>query len=292
MIVVFGSVNADFVVEVPTLPLPGETVLGSGHTVGPGGKGANQALSAKRAMAAARADSDVHFVGAVGRDQLADVALAQLIKRDVSLTVERCDDVPTGAAFISVDARGENCIALSPGANALVNADQLAALPLNTDTVLICQREVPMAQVVTALKMVKATGGTTIFNVAPAGPVSRDILALVDHLVVNEIELGEIASGFELRGDASFLGQSLAALSGGHVVVTLGAKGAIVCGEFDTVEAKAVPVDVVDTTGAGDAFVGAYGAAICRGIERGMALEIGVMAGSEACTWMGAQPSG
>lgn len=290
MIVVFGSVNADFVVAVPTLPLPGETVMGSGHAVGPGGKGANQALSAKRALVGARSNIEVHFVGAVGEDQLAEVALSQLSARGVVLDVARFDDVPTGAAFINVDAKGENSIALSPGTNALVAADQLDALELTSETMLICQREVPMEQIALALGKVKAAGGVTVFNVAPAGPVSKEVLKLIDHLVVNEIELNEIAARFNLQGAPHFLGQALADISGGKVVVTLGGVGAIGCTSRETINIEAVPVEVVDTTGAGDAFVGAYAAAIHRAMGFEMALESGVMAGSEACTWMGAQP--
>lgn len=290
MIVVFGSVNADFVVKVPSLPLPGETVLGTGHTVGPGGKGANQALSARRALDKVGAATEVTFVGAVGRDELAEVALSQLIAHGVNLSVARFADTPTGAAFISVDDKGENCIALSPGTNALVAADQLDGLDLSADTLLICQREVPMGQIAVALDKVKAVGGTTVFNVAPAGALEEDVLKLVDHLVVNEIELNEIGARFDLSGSPQVLGEALARLSGGKVVVTLGSAGAIGSDSQGTIVVETVPVAVVDTTGAGDAFVGAYAAAVRRGLSYKEALETGVLAGSEACTWMGAQP--
>lgn len=286
MIVVFGSLNADLVTRVPSIPAPGETVLGPGYAVHPGGKGANQAL------AAARAGARVAMVGAVGRDGLADAALALLVAEGVDVSRVARVDAPTGAAFIAVDDRGENAIVVAAGANNDARAEQLADLSFGAGDLLLLQREVPEAECLSAARLAKARGARVMLNLAPAGAPSPDLLALLDVLVVNEHEAEVLAGALDLdTEDPLEIAKHVDAALGIATIVTLGAQGVVGWTQGVRRAGPALPVTVVDTTAAGDAFCGAFAAALDRGFGYGGALHRGVAAGGLACTRAGAQPS-
>jgi ribokinase len=286
VIVVFGSVNVDFVTRVPRIPHPGETVLGPDYAVIPGGKGANQAL------AAARAGGKVTLIAAVGEDPFAEIGLSLLREAGIDLSRVARAKAHTGAAFIAVDDKGENAITVASGANAAVTAGQLEGLALGPGDTVLFQREVPEAEVAAAARRARGAGARLILNTAPAGAVPRDLIECLDLLVANEHEATIVAASLGLAPagpeDAARL---LDAHAGVATVVTLGADGAVAWAGGRRVSAEALRVVPVDTTAAGDAFCGAFAAALDRGADLEAALRQGAAAGSIACTRPGAQPS-
>ncbi|HYD26721.1 ribokinase [Brevundimonas sp.] len=266
-ITVVGSINLDLVATAPQLPRAGETVTGATLARHPGGKGANQALAAQRLGA------EVRLVGRVGDDAMAEEALALLEAGGVDLSeVETDPEAPTGVALIAVDPSGENQIVVAAGANHRMTATQL---PARIEGALILQLELPL-DVVEA-----AAGRATDFvcvNLAPAQPVSDQLLRRADLIVVNETE-------------AAFYGEVLHQ-GGGRVVTTLGARGAVMHQRGGEIARAAPPkVAAVDATGAGDAFVGAICVALLEGMEAEAALSFACAAGALAATRPGAQPS-
>lgn len=264
---VVGSINLDLVATAPRLPRAGETVTGATLARHPGGKGANQALAARRLGA------EVDLIGAVGWDPMADEALLLLKAYGVGLEqilIE--DDEPTGVALIAVDPEGENQIVVAAGANHRLKPGDL---PARIETPLILQLELPIETVEAA-----AGRGTDFvcINLAPAAPVSDQLLRRADLLVVNETEA-------EFYGDLLHQG-------GGRVVITLGARGAVMYQRGAEI-ARATPpkVKAVDATGAGDCFVGAICVALLEGMEPEAALRFACAAGAIAATRPGAQPS-
>jgi ribokinase len=250
VIAVVGSINLDLVVAVDRHPGPGETVVGGDCRQFPGGKGANQAV------AAARLGAKVAMVGRVGADAQGAWLREGLWTEGVEVEYVREDrQAPTGVAMIAVDARGENTIVVSPGANARVDARDVADARevVRGAEVVLVQHEVPQEAVAAAIA---TAGGTVVLNPAPA----RGLAAPVDVLVPNRGELETLAGG---RGDPVTLARSITAARA--VVVTLGAEGAIVV-EGDRGERVRAPhVEAVDTTGAGDAFCGALAEAMAGG---------------------------
>ena len=286
MIVVFGSINIDLVTRVERIPGPGETVLGPSYAVIPGGKGANQALAARRA------GGRVAMVGAVGDDSFAEVALALLRADGVDLSGVARVAAPTGAAFISVDARAENAIVVAAGANAEAKAAQLASLAFGRADTLLLQREVPDIEGEAATHAARARGARVILNLAPAGAIPESWLRAIDVLVMNEHESQAISDTFALgHSEPRDIARAVDARFGVASIVTLGALGALAWKSGVACEIAAPRVAVVDTTAAGDAFVGAFAAALDRGADWRRALTEGVIAGSLACTRRGAQPS-
>ena len=266
-ITVVGSINLDFVATAPRLPRAGETVTGARLARHPGGKGANQALAAQRLGA------QVTMVGRVGRDGMAEEALALLLAGDVDVAGVVTDTTaPTGVALIAVDPQGENQIVVAAGANHSVMPEQL---PARIETPLILQLELPIETVEAAVG--RATAFVCV-NLAPAAPVSDQLLRRADLLIVNETE-------------AAFYGDLLHH-GGGRVVVTEGAKGAVLYqGGVELARATPPKVTAVDATGAGDAFVGAICLALLEGMEPEAALRFACAAGAIAATRPGAQPS-
>ena len=264
---VVGSVNLDLVMRVPRLPVAGETVTDGQYSRHPGGKGANQALAARRL------EADVSLIAAVGDDETAEPALALLEEAAVDLS--RCwvhDTLPTGVAMIMVDARGENQIAVAPGANRGLTA---AVLELEGDEAVICQLEIPMETVQAAAA---STTGFFCLNAAPARTVPKDVLKRADVVVVNEVEHATI--GFDLSEIP------------GLVALTLGSMGATLYRHGRAVaRATPPPVDVVDAVGAGDCFVAALTVSLLDGLSPELALRRAVIAGALATTVEGAQPS-
>ncbi len=266
-VTVVGSINLDFVATAPHLPRAGETVTGATLARHPGGKGANQALAAQRLGA------EVRMIGRVGRDGMAEEAMALLLAEDVDVGAVVADaSAPTGVALIAVDPGGENQIVVAAGANHCCTPEQL---PARIETPLILQLELPIETVEAAVG--RATGFVCV-NLAPAAPVSDQLLRRADLLVVNETE-------------AAFYGDLLHH-GGGRVVVTLGARGAVMY-QRGTEIARAAPprVRAVDATGAGDCFVGAICVALLEGMEPESALRFACAAGAIAATRPGAQPS-
>lgn len=286
MIVVFGSVNLDLVTRVERLPAPGETVLGPGYVLHPGGKGANQALAARRAGA------DVALVGAVGQDAFADLALSLLASDGVDLSRVARVEAPTGAAFIAVDDSGANQIVVASGANALANAHALQTMALGERDLLMIQREVPERECLAAAWQMKEAGGRVLLNLAPAGAPDPALLALVDVLMVNEHEAQELAAALGWsESDPDAIARRVDAERGVACVATLGAQGAVGWHGGVRRRLEAPRVEVVDTVAAGDSFAGAFAAALHAGFGFSGALQRGLAAGSLACTRAGAQPS-
>ncbi|AMJ62330.1 ribokinase [Bosea sp. PAMC 26642] len=286
MIVVFGSLNVDLVTQVERLPGPGETVIGPAYALHPGGKGANQALAARRAGA------EVVMVGAVGNDGFAEIALSLLAADGVDLSRVARVSEPTGAAFIAVDASGANQIVVASGANAAAKAESIGGMVLGDADILLLQREVPEPECIAAAALMKHAGGRVIFNLAPAGPPAAELLALVDILVVNEHEAALLGAAFGWPALEPYaFAQRIDSERGLACIVTLGADGLV--GWHDGVRRRleAPKVEALDTVAAGDSFVGAFAAALAAGYGFSGALQRGLAAGSLACTGRGAQPS-
>ncbi|MDP3591881.1 ribokinase [Phenylobacterium sp.] len=266
-ITVIGSVNLDFVATAQALPAPGETVTGARLARHPGGKGANQALAAHRLGA------DVKLVARVGADGLADEALSLLNAEGVDLRACAVDAVAsTGVALIAVAVGGENQIVVAPGANAAFTPSHLTQA---THGALICQLELPLE---TVAKAVAEADGFVCLNLAPAAAMPAQTLARADLIVVNETE-------------AAFYGEALHALPG-LIAITWGASGAGLYRAGQQIAAAAPPpVIAIDTTGAGDAFVGALTLALLEGQAPEAALKFACTAGALAATRAGAQPS-
>jgi ribokinase len=274
VIAVVGSINLDLVVAVERHPAPGETVVGGDCRQFPGGKGANQAV------AAARLGAKVAMVGRVGADAQGAWLREGLWTEGVEVEYVREDrQAPTGVAMIAVDARGENTIVVSPGANARVDARDVADARevVQAAEVVLVQHEVPPEAVAAAIA---TAGGTVVLNPAPA----RGLAAPVDVLVPNRGELETLAGG---RGDPVTLARSITAARA--VVVTLGAEGAIVVEGDRGERVRAPQVEVVDTTGAGDAFCGALAEALAGGATVVEAARWAVRVAAASVTRPGAQ---
>lgn len=287
MITVFGSINVDYVFQVASIPAPGETLLATDLTLLPGGKGGNQAL------AAARAGARVNMVGAVGNDGRGDIALAGLLAAKVNTGAVATHDKPTGTATISVDAQGENSIVVYAGANESVSHRQLDAALLSADTILMLQMEIPIAQMTAAIKKARTAGATVVWNLAPMQPIALEALQGVDYLMVNEIELDQLGQGLGLAATNTLHAKvtRLAELTDCSVVVTLGADGSLGVREGVVIALPALPIAPVDTVGAGDAFAGAFAAALNAGQPFEQAMRWGNVAGALACLKTGAQSS-
>jgi ribokinase len=279
-VLVFGSVNADLMFRVPHLPAPGETVLGPGWRAMAGGKGANQAV------AAAKDGARVAFAGAVGRDAMAGIATAALREAGVDLSLLAETDAPTGCAAICVDMSGRNQIAVASGANLAVRAAQVPDSALRGGTLLL-QMEVPRAETETIIARARRLGARVLLNLAPAAEVSRDALAALDLLILNEGEAAWIGARVGAAGDAA----SLSAALGCGVAVTLGERGAEAAGAFGTAFAPAFRVAAVDTTGAGDCWCGVLAAALDRGAPIAEAMRRAAAAAAISVTREGAAPS-
>lgn len=258
-----GSLNLDRTTTVADLPGPGETVLARDLLVRPGAKGANQAV------AAARAGATVEMIGRVGDDEPGKGSLAGLRAHGVDTgAVLTTEGVPTGQAFITVDEHGENSIVVVPGANELVSPDDIAQDVIAAAEVLVVQLEVPLETVCAAMRFAAAEGVRIVLNPSPIAELPFDVLALADPLVVNQHELAALPEGLA------------------SVCVTLGAEGA----RWRGASAAPPPVQVRDTTGAGDAFAGTLAAALATGRGEPEALADAVAASAEATSWPGAQP--
>jgi ribokinase len=278
-VLVFGSVNADLVFSVPELPAPGRTVLGEAYRALPGGKGANQAV------AAARDGARAALAGAVGRDPLADVALSAARVAGVDISRVAATDAPTGCAAICVDPAGRNQIAVAAGANALARAAQVEDAALGPGVVVLLQMETPPAETAGLAARARARGARVVLNLAPPADLPGDALRAAHLLVVNEHEAAWLAARLGCGADAAAL---RTALGGPDVAVTRGEAGAEAATAAGVLRARAFPVAVADTTGAGDCWCGVLAAALDAGAPLEAAMRRASAAAAIACTRPGA----
>ncbi|HTI00127.1 MAG TPA: ribokinase [Acidisoma sp.] len=265
MITVMGIFAADLVFHTPKLPAWGETVLGSGFGIGPGGKGSNQAI------ATARLGAPVEFLAKIGQDDFGAMARGIYAREGVGTRFLReSADLPTGSAAIIIDDRaGENAIIVVPGAAAALTTAEIdgAAEAIDASSVFLTQLETPQPLVLHALRRARAAGSVTMLNPAPAAALSDEILGLVDILTPNETEAAML-SGLPVTdtAEAEAAADALIARGAGAVVITLGEKGALLRKDGQTVLAMAVKAGpVVDTTGAGDSFNAGIAVALSEG---------------------------
>jgi ribokinase len=294
MIIVFGSINVDLVARVEAIPRPGETVLAEDYETLFGGKGANQAVAASRALGSL--PGQVTMIGRVGADAFGEAALANLEANGVGIGQIGRSDVSTGCAFISVDRRGENAITVAAGANATASADDACDAAFRSARVIVLQMEVPVEQSIDVAMRARAHGLHVVWNLAPApssldAELCRRVLAATDVLVVNEHEAIAVATTLGVpAGDHIEAASAIARVGGGMVVVTAGAAGAIAI-EADgrRTTATALAVAPVDTTGAGDTFVGVFAAGLAEARPFDEALARACRGASLACLKLGAQ---
>jgi ribokinase len=287
MIVVVGSLNMDLVVDVAYFPAPGETLIGSDYAQHPGGKGANQAV------AAARAGGQVVMVGRLGSDGFAEVLRGQLEQDSIDTHyIANLPDAPTGVAFISVDEAAQNIIIVSSGANARLMPEEITEDIFTEAKALILQLEVPLETVFHAARLARAAGAKVILNVAPAQKLSPEQLGLIDVLIVNENEAA-LLTDLPTEQVSEHPEQAAKQLADAvpTVIVTLGAAGALWCEGGKTGLVAGFAVEAVDTTAAGDAFVGAFAVAYGDGQDVASAVRFANAAGALAATKTGAQPS-
>lgn len=289
-IVVVGSLNMDLVVQAPVIPAPGETVLGNNFATIPGGKGANQAV------AAARLGAKVSLIGRVGADAFGEQLLANARAEGIDVTHVGVDETAaSGIAMITVDATGQNSIAVASGANFCLTAVHVrrAWEQLEPVDLLVMPLETPLETIETAVSLAHQSGTKVILNPAPAQQLPPHILAGVDVLVPNEAETAQLTGlPIESPEETQQAARRLRELGVGHVVLTLGSRGALVLdgatGDFTAV--PAYPVTVVDTTAAGDAFVAGLAVGLGEGRPLVQAAQFANAVGALAVTKQGAQP--
>jgi ribokinase len=293
MILVFGSLNIDLVARVPVIPGPGRTALAPGYDRHFGGKGANQAVAAARMSRSGRAQ----MAGAVGDDAFGAQARANLEANGVDAALVATVAAPTGCAFIVVDAMGENAITVASGANRAARQDGVPDAALAGGVTLALQMETPWEQSAALAARVRKAGGRVVWNLAPApaaldAATLRAILAATDVFIVNEHEAMDAARALgHAAGDFLAAASALARAGGVTCVVTAGGAGAWVAApDGPPAHVPAAPAKVVDTTGAGDAFVGAFAAMIEEGRAPPEAARIACRAAARACETLGAQP--
>lgn len=286
-IVVVGSLNMDLVVTAPRHPQPGETILGGEFNTFPGGKGANQAV------AAARLNAPVVMIGRVGNDAFGDQLLETLTHDQVDTAyVVRDKNSSTGIALITVAASGQNTIVVASGANARVSPEQILSAEATFEgaRVLLLQLECPLPAVAQAIQLARKHNVPIVLNPAPAQTLSASLLAEVDYLIPNQTELALLTGS--PASTPPQLAASLLQQSGiRHVIITLGEGGVLIVEGGQTVHLPAYQVPVIDTTAAGDAFVGAFAVALMENYSTHEAAIWGNAAGALAVGRAGAQPS-
>jgi ribokinase len=283
-IVVVGSLNMDLVVRAPRHPQVGETIIGSDFGTYPGGKGANQAV------AAARLGGAVKMIGRVGQDDFGRALLHNVSDNGVDATfILRDPQSATGVALITVDDAGENTIVVASGANAMLTPDDVARAEsaFKGAAVLVLQLEIPLPTISRAIELAQPYGVQVILNPAPAQKLDARLLSGVEYLIPNQTELALLAG-------LQHLDEAVAVLQRWGVpnlIVTLGEQGVLIAEGGRQTRLPAHPVEVVDTTAAGDAFVGAFAVALTQGLSTQESAAWGNAAGALAVTRPGAQPS-
>lgn len=287
---ILGIFVADTAYLASRMPQVGETIMGSGFSLGPGGKGSNQAV------AAARAGAPVYFMSKIGRDSFGDMALKLYAETSVTPHLVQIDDLPTGAAFIYVNkTSGENAVIVYPGAAGTISLSDVEAwrTAIEQSAVFVTQLEQPAAAAQRALEIARAAGVVTVFNPAPADAFPDAIYPLCDYIVPNETEAAALV-GFSLAAlaDARLAGDRLLAKGAKTALITLGSRGVLYHTRSNSVLVPAVaPGPVIDTTGAGDAFVGGFSAALALGDEPVEAVRFGCATAGIAVTRRGTAPA-
>jgi len=289
-VVVVGSLNMDLVARAQRLPRAGETLPGESFFTVPGGKGANQAV------AVARLGGSVAMIGNVGDDDYGRQLHRALYVEGIDCQgVSTCPGVSSGVALITVDAASQNCIVIIPGGNGLLTPQSVQRFDalLQAAEVVICQLEVPADTVAWTLTRAHELGKQVILNPAPAtGPLPADWFARIDYLTPNESE-AEALTGVAVtdQDSARRAGERLLQLGAGKVIITLGAQGALLITAQGHQHYPAPVVQPLDTTAAGDTFIGGFAAGLVRGLEEGEAIAFGQRAAALSVTRAGAQPS-
>ena len=288
-VVVIGSLNMDLVTRAPRLPKGGETLIGQSFTTVSGGKGANQAV------AAARLGAQVSMVGCVGNDAYGEALRGALLAEQIDCRAVSTVDGSSGVALIVVDDSSQNSIVIVPGANSALTAETIDRFDsvIRAADVLICQLEVPDASVGHALKRGRELGKTVILNPAPASrPLPSDWYASIDYLIPNESEASALSGlSVDSLDTAQAAATRLIALGAGKVIITLGAQGSLFADGQRFEHFPAPVVKAVDTTAAGDTFVGGFAAALAAGNDEAQAIRFGQVAAALSVTRAGAQPS-
>lgn len=294
MIVVIGSINMDLVLRVPRMPLPGETLTGGAFRTIPGGKGANQAVACARLSGKVAGAQQVAMIGCVGDDAFGATLRAALVGDGIiDRHITTLPGVASGIASILVDDNGQNSIVIAGGANDLLSPAHIDAAQelIEQADIVVLQLETPMATVVHAIKLARSLGKTVVLNPAPAASLPQGVLELVDYLIPNEIEAAMLAGVSPEGADAPALAAALQKLGSDNVIITLGSKGvhaALYGGDF-TFPAEAVKA--VDTTAAGDTFIGGFVAGLASGMDEAEAIQQGQRAAAWSVTKPGAQTS-
>lgn len=288
-IAVFGSFNVDLMSRTPHLPIPGETVLGGPFKLGPGGKGSNQAT------AAARAGANVTMITKIGTDEFASIALNHLKNEKINTEYVFQDaQHETGAALIMVDEKAENMIVVAPGANNHISWEEVlkAECAIAESNILLTQLETNMDAIIHAVDIAGANNVKVILNPAPAVPVPDELLRKVYVLTPNETEAASL-TGMELNSpeDAEGVGAALLAKGVENVVITLGKNGALIVNSKMVKHVPSVKVDVVDTTGAGDAFNGGLAVALAEGKDLEESVRFANYLAALSVTKVGTAPS-
>ena len=288
-VVVIGSLNMDLVTRAPRLPRGGETLIGHSFATVSGGKGANQAV------AAARLGAQVAMVGCVGNDAYGEALRAALLDEQIDCRAVSTVEDSSGVALIVVDDNSQNAIVIVAGANGAMTAEVIDRFDsvLQAADVIICQLEVPDATVGHAIKRSRELGKTVILNPAPASrPLPADWYGAIDYLIPNESEAAALTGlPVDSLQTAEIAAAALVAMGAGKVIITLGAQGLLFANGVDVEHFPAPTVTAVDTTAAGDTFVGGFAAALASGKSEAEASRFGQVAAALSVTRAGAQPS-
>ena len=287
-ILVIGSSNTDMTIKGDRLPLPGETVLGGDFTMGPGGKGANQAVAAQRL------GGDVTFVCKVGCDLFGDNAVSLYAKEGIDTSHILRSEKPSGVALILVDAKGENSISVAPGANGDISVEDIEALTpvIEASDIVILQLEIPVPAVQKAVEIAHKAGKYVILNPAPACELPKEIFANISLITPNQTEIS-LMTGCKVEDEESLAKAvtEIQRMGVRDVVVTLGSKGSLVCTDGTTTFVPSRKVKAVDTTAAGDTFCGGLAVGLSEGKTLVEAAAFATAASALTVQKMGAQNS-